>query len=366
MKKSILFSVGILTCMTSVSAIRMAPSFDDVDFENENFDAIEYVKNQNIVEGYENGGFKPLSKINRAEFTKIVMASQFSQKEIENCDIEGNSFEDVDENAWFAPYICLAKQKGIINGYDDGSFKPEKEIQFTEASKIISQTFGYSAQEGEIWYEPFTLELEKRGAIPTSINNLTDEITRGEMAEMIFRLKNSDIKKLSKKLKHLEHSEEFDEEKEKREFERKREEENNEFISPEKASKINYTDLIIQKPNKLSYNISRNGSEIDVAWNISGELKALMQKYPKAKMKIYLVNTDANIRIGQTLATGLRKNDVLKTNHKFEIEAKAKNGTKMPNGKYQLEFVLGTPIPMMSDRIIGSAKSKPFQLNFDY
>ena len=79
-----------------------ASSFSDLSSSHANYDAIEYVKSNNIVNGYEDGSFKPNDSINRAEFTKIVIASQFDTDFIENCinqNVESSSeyviFSDV-------------------------------------------------------------------------------------------------------------------------------------------------------------------------------------------------------------------------------------------------------------------------------
>src|SRR3989339_626459 len=47
-----------------------------------------------------------------------------------------NCFSDV-SNEWFAKYVCTAKTNSIIQGYPDGLFHPEYDISFTEAAKII-------------------------------------------------------------------------------------------------------------------------------------------------------------------------------------------------------------------------------------
>jgi len=47
-----------------------------------------------------------------------------------------NCFPDVKEQ-WYAPYICYAKAKGWVKGYTDGNFGPEKNINRVEALKII-------------------------------------------------------------------------------------------------------------------------------------------------------------------------------------------------------------------------------------
>lgn len=147
--------------------------------------AIDYLREQGIVEGYEDGSFKPDNKINRAEFMKIVMEKYYEDMTGEARDC----FDDVVEE-WFAPYVCLGKIKGIIHGYSDGHFQPGKNISFVEAAKILVNVYGLElGEEGDDWYESFVLALQENNYIPDTIESLDQPITRAEMAELIWRIK---------------------------------------------------------------------------------------------------------------------------------------------------------------------------------
>ncbi len=178
-------------------------TFTDVDDFNPNAFAIAYIHEMGIVKGYDDGTFLPNNPINRAEFTKIIVESQFYDTEIEHCPVEFLKFSDVKKSDWFAKYICVAKNNGLIKGYDDGTFLPNKNILFSEASKIISQAFRFSSPEGKIWYEGFVRNLSDRAAIPLSIESVDQEITRGEMAEMIYRLKTENTLQDSQNIENI-------------------------------------------------------------------------------------------------------------------------------------------------------------------
>ncbi|PIR54593.1 hypothetical protein COU75_00130 [Candidatus Peregrinibacteria bacterium CG10_big_fil_rev_8_21_14_0_10_42_8] len=171
--------------------------FSDLPAYHKNRKAIERLKELKILNGYDDGSIKPDNTINRAEFIKIMTSSPLLLDElVQKCS--KNSFSDVPADAWFAPNVCIAKFLGMIEGYPDGTFRPEQEISFVEAAKIIS-TF-YSTPDdilpanhsiGENWYKPFVRFLENRRAIPISIRKLSAPITRGEMSEMIYRLEDN-------------------------------------------------------------------------------------------------------------------------------------------------------------------------------
>ncbi|MFA6305499.1 MAG: S-layer homology domain-containing protein [Candidatus Gracilibacteria bacterium] len=174
--------------------------FTDVDSTNQYYDAIKYVKDNGIVQGYGDGTFKPDDKINRAELVKIIVEAGVADDSMtETCDIK-SVFSDLKNSEWYVQYICTAYNMGIINGYPDGTFKPANYINFVEAAKIIVNGFGmgYMLPVGDPWYKPYVLKLEDKKAIPLSISSLGKEITRGEMAEIVYRIKAEVTSKVSK------------------------------------------------------------------------------------------------------------------------------------------------------------------------
>jgi hypothetical protein len=86
-----------------------------------------------IIEGYEDGTFRPENSITRAEFA--VIASKFDKLS----DTEENVFSDVDDDYWATPYILLAHSNGWINGYEDGTFRPLNSITRAEVVSIVNR-----------------------------------------------------------------------------------------------------------------------------------------------------------------------------------------------------------------------------------
>ena len=166
-------------------------AFSDVGIYDSAYPATTYVKDQGIISGYADGTFKPTARINRAEFTKIVVGAQYTQEQLKNCTGEFKvKLKDVDMSAWYGPYLCLAVREGIIGGYPDGTFKPTAEISFSEAAKIIIGVLkpGEATQKDAVWYRPFVTRLGELNAIPTSVLSFDAKVTRGEVAEMVYRL----------------------------------------------------------------------------------------------------------------------------------------------------------------------------------
>lgn len=156
-------------------------------------DDIKFISDGGIVQGYDDGTYKPDALINRAEFTKIIIGAKLSGAPMPDAS---KCFKDI-KDEWFAIYVCYAKDQGIIQGYDDGNFRPNNNISIAEASKIIiGGLMGSKITDtvGVEWYVPFMEKLSYYNAIPATLKYMPadTEITRGEMAFMIATLLQKD------------------------------------------------------------------------------------------------------------------------------------------------------------------------------
>lgn len=172
--------------------------FTDVPTTHANFEAIEYLRINNIVRGYLDGTFRADARINRAEFLQIVTNPfLLSGEQMHDCVATNTSsdatsvfFPDVSMDAWYAEQVCIGHKRGLIDGYPDGKFRSGQTINVAEAAKIIASVFILNvATEAEVWYQPYLEKLGEVRALPVTIDGLSRPLTRGEMAEMLFRLK---------------------------------------------------------------------------------------------------------------------------------------------------------------------------------
>ena len=162
-----------------------ASIFSDVETDNLYYDAITYVETYGIVEGYDDGTYRPDSEINRAEFTKILIEATFPGQATTGDDC----FTDVPENTWYSKYVCFAKDQGILSGYSDGSFKPAQSINLAEALKITLETYFDDIPEvSGAWYEKYWDYADSLGLILDEWDGASENLTRGAMAEEIYRI----------------------------------------------------------------------------------------------------------------------------------------------------------------------------------
>ena len=112
-------------------------NFSDVSADKWYNNAVSTLSHMGVIGGYSDGTFRPDAPISRAEFAKIAVS--FTQN---NGSAVYNYFTDVKTTDWFAPYVTAAKDAGLIEGYSDGSFKPESKITRAEACAIVNRTLG--------------------------------------------------------------------------------------------------------------------------------------------------------------------------------------------------------------------------------
>ncbi len=103
--------------------------------------AISTATNAGIIEGYDTGDFKPNAAITRAEFAAI--AARFTKVEYTGED----KFSDI-AGHWAADEINEAAATGWIDGYEDGTFRPDRYITRAEAMTLINRIL-YRLVDGE-------------------------------------------------------------------------------------------------------------------------------------------------------------------------------------------------------------------------
>lgn len=141
-----------------------------------------------IISGYPDGTYGAEKSITRAEMAAIVC--RIIDKEADAEEAKGETiFDDVASDHWASGYINIAVKEGIINGDGNGKFRPEDEVTYEEAIKMIVCALGYADNIGvdpSDWSKAYLDIANKKGITSDLKGKKGEPATRGDIAVMSY------------------------------------------------------------------------------------------------------------------------------------------------------------------------------------
>ena len=173
--------------------------FADVSRGDWYYDAVRFVFERGLMNGYGDGRFGPNETLSRAQFTQILFNKEGGP------GVSGApEFSDVAGNAWYARAVLWAVSRSIVSGYGNGSFGPDDPVTREQLAVMLWRYSGSPAATNKELH--FNDESEISGyaleALRWAVENgiLTGygdgqlapqgQATRGEVAQMLYRLWN--------------------------------------------------------------------------------------------------------------------------------------------------------------------------------
>lgn len=179
------------------------PMFTDIKNTDPKYQAIKFLKDNNIVNGYSDGSFKQNNTVTRVEALKmILLANRYIIKE-DNTDVPHSSityFHDTEKKAWYNKYVVYGVKNKVLNGFPDKTFKPHNTINRSELSKVLLKAFDVNVNK-EItvkpykdmskfdWFAPYAKYFKDNNIIKTKSKFYflpTKAVSRGELATAIY------------------------------------------------------------------------------------------------------------------------------------------------------------------------------------
>ncbi len=158
-------------------------------------ECVQYLAENKIIDGYEDGSFKPFGNITREEFVKLMVSAL--KLELSYCD----EFSDVTEDKWYAEYVGAAYNAGITSGYDNGRFGAGENITRQDAAVILARAikaensenlsvFNDESDISEYAVKPIKTLFEKGIIKGNETGNFLPKnmLTRAEAAMMIYNM----------------------------------------------------------------------------------------------------------------------------------------------------------------------------------
>ncbi|MBC7324075.1 MAG: S-layer homology domain-containing protein, partial [Moorella sp. (in: Bacteria)] len=98
-----------------------------------------------VVAGVDGSHFEPGRAVTRAEFASLLVKALGLEAQ-ENIK---NPFKDLKGNAWYAGAVTAAAANGLVKGYEDGTFRPEKTITREEMAAMLVRAMNLPAGEAK-------------------------------------------------------------------------------------------------------------------------------------------------------------------------------------------------------------------------
>ena len=114
-------------------------NLSDVDESTYYFTAIDFFKDNGVIHGYPDGEFKPDQCVNRVEFLKMLYLA--ANEDVSADPKVENIFSDASVDEWYWPFLAHGVGEGDVEGYEDGTFRPDECVIRVEAIKLAVLAF---------------------------------------------------------------------------------------------------------------------------------------------------------------------------------------------------------------------------------
>lgn len=145
----------------------------------------------NIVNGYEDKTFKPEGNVTRAELSKMLVLAMGEEENVEAAKKKYLDFSDVLSSHWAYGYIKVASDNKLVNGYTDGTFLPQGNVTYAEATAMVIRALGYEEEikrSNLSWPNNYMVYADEKLDLYKSISGFkaADKATRGDIAILIW------------------------------------------------------------------------------------------------------------------------------------------------------------------------------------
>ena len=202
MKKLILITIASAIILGVICGIALAKEFTDINASHWAFTYVNSLSDQGIINGYEDGSYRPSGIITRAEFVKLIVSATSDDPEMDKVISENFS----KTKHWYDGYASYGLLLGIVNYYSDEEYvEPMPRIEMAEALYNACKYKGIIKEEVAPEKESVTEAAEKlrrQAAYELGFIKSID-VSEEEYTTAMSKLKAKDTKKLSEKMAEI-------------------------------------------------------------------------------------------------------------------------------------------------------------------
>lgn len=194
------FNVAIASVMAAGAVVAVAPqasaakSFSDVPATNDHYADITKLVEAGHINGFEDGTYRPNVSVTRGQAAKIIA----NVLGLDTTNVKDVNFKDLQKsNIYYGPIAALA-EAGIINGFEDNTYRPNGTLTRGQMAKIIALAFELKAGETVNPFTDSANSIYADSIVALFANEVTkgktatsfapnDAVTRGQLASFVIR-----------------------------------------------------------------------------------------------------------------------------------------------------------------------------------
>ena len=184
MKKvlSIVLSLVMVICMMPVMAFADTV-YSDVSGQPCE-DAVTTLSNLSVINGYQDGTYRPDGVVTRAEVAKLIVSALGLADQAEGST---SSFTDLQLAQWAEGYIGYAQSLGILEGDGDGTYRPGDAVTYNEFAAAVIRALGYTEDSLQgTWPAIYVQKATALGLFNNVSNGGSTGANRGDIAVMLY------------------------------------------------------------------------------------------------------------------------------------------------------------------------------------
>jgi len=185
MKKVLSLVLVIAMVLSSFTFAFAAPKFEDEEDFGDYEDAIYTLVALGVIDGYDDGTYKPERIVTRAEMAKLIVEILGYGDLVAG---SASNFADT-QGHWADAWIALAAGRGLVIGTSDGKFTPDRQVSYDEAITMVIRALGYTDDSNELknmtWPTNFKVKASELKLLD-DIKLVAGGADRGGVAQLLF------------------------------------------------------------------------------------------------------------------------------------------------------------------------------------
>ncbi len=179
-------TVAVVIALAMVLSMGVATSFaafSDVPSTVNYAEAVNILSNLGVINGYEDGTFKPDNTITRAEVATIIV-NVLNLPQTQGATV----FSDVPADHWAAGYINTAYNQQVISGMGDGTFAPGANVTYEQVVRMIVSALQYNMAANQAGGYPtgYLSVAANNGITKGAAGTVGQPATRATVAKLVY------------------------------------------------------------------------------------------------------------------------------------------------------------------------------------